>query len=534
MHQYTHPRLPQQLDSYRRGIRQLELDLHIIRKRESSSESSGSDKPTMSSEDAATAAASSADSFLVYHLQWIDDKTSCYCLSECLDLIARWSASHPTHFPIYLTFEIKSRLWEDVDTGLRGVTCRDLENVEREVLAVLPRDKLVTPLQVRGGEGSPYKTVKQALRAAADLELGFANALEARRLRAAQEGVALEMPDPSEYPSAHPFGWPRLTDALGKVVLVWLDDMHNLADTLDCTVQVPQAPSPSEEGSSTSAIIGNVTSSTASAPSVAVSLEEADWFHAPNRLLFVAQNSLEAPYASVVTAKYPLVGMDSGVLTRARELGMLVRTMTGDVDVVPDPARFAAALHSGAHMLSTDFEECIPRAAFKEEDSAAAPPPPPTPTAGQQPSTGGKARQRPRKFKPQEHVHGNAHVHFAASLAQSIAALFRSPSSQSSSSRALMQDDSAASSSAAPSSVITLSTVSSTSGGGSQSVGHYSPGDIYCEHLESEWPFECNDLSAPFFCTQALEAVRMQKELFEHEQQQKKQKQEQRGKNPRP
>jgi hypothetical protein len=65
-------------------------------------------------------------------------------------------------------------------------------------------------------------------------------------------------------------------------------------------------------------------------------------------------------------------------------------------------------------------------------------------------------------------------------------------------------------------------------------VGHYSPGDIYCEHLESEWPFECNDLSAPFFCTQALEAVRMQKELFEHEQQQKRQKQKQRGKNSRP
>lgn len=78
---YQHKELESQLDA---GVRQLELDIHLMENYD-----------------------------VTYHLQLIDDKTNCYCLSECLRRILQWSEMNLEHHPIFLFLEIKQKFYED-------------------------------------------------------------------------------------------------------------------------------------------------------------------------------------------------------------------------------------------------------------------------------------------------------------------------------------------------------------------------------------------------------------------------------------
>lgn len=169
-HQYTHPPLEKQLGWYDHGVRQIELDVHLV-----------------------------DDMFVVYHLHFLDDATTCYCLSECFAQVKAWSDQHPSHFPVYVFIEIKSKIWEDVITALSGFNEGHLDALEREILSIFPRDRLITPDTVRGA----YPLVKDSLLAA----MG---------------------PHPND-PDA---GWPRLAASLGKFMFVWLDDVHDIASSV--------------------------------------------------------------------------------------------------------------------------------------------------------------------------------------------------------------------------------------------------------------------------------------------------------------
>ena len=513
MHQYAHASLPVQLANYRRGVRQLELDLHIIPNQQRPKRDGGRTGAGGASDRSGSGSGSTAG-FVVYHLQWLDDRTSCYCLSECLDLISLWSSKHPAHFPLYISFEIKSRIWEDVDTGLRGVTCQDLEDVEAEIANVFPREKMVTPWEVRGGrfarperkingkvvqqaqrEVQPtYPTVREALQAAADIEAQYAASLTA-----SASGDPSFKPIPSDYPQME-FGWPRLVDSLGKVVLVWLDDMHNLADQLDCMQEysapapVPAAAAPIEakDGSKKLAESAPTSSAAASTPHTLDSSSSSvaynpGWFHSPSRLLFIAQNSMDAPYASFVTAKHPSAAMLAGVVRSALTRGLMVRTMTDEsVNALPDPGRFAAALRSGAQILSTDFEECVERSEFHhsepnlddhEEPQAqaqtSAQAQGSAETSQMAPNPAAASARSPRMLFD-THIHDEAHEAHALSVPPLL-----------------------------PSSPLALS------------ASQNSSSTLYCEHLPSEWPFECAQLAAPFFCESALYALRLQRDFAE-------------------
>lgn len=496
MHQYAHASLPVQLANYRRGVRQLELDLHIIPNQQRPKRDARVGTGGSSDRSGSTAG------FVVYHLQWLDDRTSCYCLSECLDLISLWSARHPVHFPLYISFEIKSRIWEDVDTGLRGVTCQDLEDVEAEIAQVFPREKMVTPWEIRGGrharpekkdnagrvvqtaqsEVQPqFATVREALQAAADIEARYAASLTA-----SLTADPSFKPVPADYPSMD-YGWPRLVDSLGKVVLVWLDDMHNLADQLDCMQESAPAatatiePKGNKKADSTS---NNPSAATPLALEVTSSSAVAynpGWFHSPSRLLFIAQNSMDAPYASFVTAKHPSAAMLAGLVRAALTRGLMVRTMTDEsVNALPDPGRFAAALRSGAQILSTDFEECVERSEFHQSEpnldgheetqpqgitgaAEATELPPNTAAASRSP-----------KMLFDTHIHEDAHEPHVMAVPSLL-----------------------------PSSPLALS------------ASRNSSSTLYCEHLPSEWPFECAQLAAPFFCEAALYALRLQRDFAE-------------------
>lgn len=166
---YSHAPLYDQLGSYTRGVRQIELDVHLIE-----------------------------DTMVVYHLQIVDDHTTCYCLLECLSHVRRWSEAHPYHFPISVFFEIKAKLWEDVGTSLSGVTSTHIGVLNKHIRDSFPVEKVISPALVLG----PHKTFAQALKS-------------------------------SEY------GWPAVKHSLGKVMFVWLDEKYDLASTVDQIVEDP-------------------------------------------------------------------------------------------------------------------------------------------------------------------------------------------------------------------------------------------------------------------------------------------------------
>lgn len=111
---YTHAPLDRQLED--QGVRGLELDTHF-----------------------------NADSgvFEVYHVKFLDEGTRCRLFTDCLATIKSWSDAHPAHQTLFIHMEPK-------DAPPPGDPEAWLAELESEVLTVWPRDRLVTPDDVRG------------------------------------------------------------------------------------------------------------------------------------------------------------------------------------------------------------------------------------------------------------------------------------------------------------------------------------------------------------------------------------------------
>ncbi len=147
-HRYTHPPLDVQADL---GVRSFELDLHR-------------------GEDGV---------FQVFHLPLIDAETTCSTLTGCLSVLRAWSVNNPCHAPFVVWIEPK----DDIDADLPGLTTLSgyLPEVDAAVLAAWPRERILTPDDVRAPGGS----VSDGLRSA---------------------------------------GWPLLAASRGKLILALLDD----------------------------------------------------------------------------------------------------------------------------------------------------------------------------------------------------------------------------------------------------------------------------------------------------------------------
>lgn len=99
---YSHEPLDVQLDEL--GVRHVELDLRFDWVEEQ---------------------------FEVYHLPVIDEETTCQRLTECLEHVEGWSASHPGHHPVVVQLEIKDGLpadpegyWDALHAEIEGVVGR--------------------------------------------------------------------------------------------------------------------------------------------------------------------------------------------------------------------------------------------------------------------------------------------------------------------------------------------------------------------------------------------------------------------------
>ncbi len=116
--EYAHVPLEEQLD---RGLRKLELDVFF-------------DK--------------AANRFVVGHVQIIDMNSHCELLEDCLRTLRAWSDEHPTHVPIWISFNAK----DQQIAGLPDPFPFDAEALDRldRVLETSLGDRLIRPRDVEG------------------------------------------------------------------------------------------------------------------------------------------------------------------------------------------------------------------------------------------------------------------------------------------------------------------------------------------------------------------------------------------------
>lgn len=115
---YTMAPLDVQLD--RQGVRQIELDLNWLR------DETGDGRH-----------------FEVYHVVAVDEGTTCRLFTDCLRTIAAWSDRFPGHLPIYIQMETKSGFSVELAEAL-------FARLEQEILSVFPKERIVTPDELRG------------------------------------------------------------------------------------------------------------------------------------------------------------------------------------------------------------------------------------------------------------------------------------------------------------------------------------------------------------------------------------------------
>ncbi|CAF1254171.1 unnamed protein product [Rotaria sp. Silwood1] len=167
---YQHSNLEVQLTT---GTRQIELDIHLM-----------------------------PNNDVVYHLQLFDDKTNCYCLSDCLRRIFMWSKQNPRHYPIFLFMEVKQMFYEDLLTGLTGgVKCQHLESIIKQILQLFSIDSFILPEQIQGNQSS------------------ISLALKKQRQHQLYANYTYE-----------DYGWPPLYVSLGKILPIFTNDEPNIIE----------------------------------------------------------------------------------------------------------------------------------------------------------------------------------------------------------------------------------------------------------------------------------------------------------------
>ena len=117
-HRDTHLPLDEQLET--QGVRQFELDIHYHVN----------------------------DGFQVFHIPGLDAETTCLQLSDCMQTIKDWSDQNPHHMPIMTWFELKDDI-DDLVPELDSLEGR-YNDFEDAVLEIWPRERIVTPDEVRG------------------------------------------------------------------------------------------------------------------------------------------------------------------------------------------------------------------------------------------------------------------------------------------------------------------------------------------------------------------------------------------------
>jgi hypothetical protein len=164
--EYGHPPLRDQLDA---GLRALELDVYYDPDGGRYASPRGlawlAERGLAAARPFDPQGEMKAPGMKVLHVQDLDFRSNCAVLIRCLDELRRWSDAHPRHLPIVVTMNAK----DDTLTGIEGVVeplpfaAAAYDALDREILAVLPRERLIVPDDVLGA----HDTLRDAVLAAA-------------------------------------------------------------------------------------------------------------------------------------------------------------------------------------------------------------------------------------------------------------------------------------------------------------------------------------------------------------------------------
>lgn len=122
--EWSYSRDPLDVQAEEQGIRGFELDLNV-----------------------------STDDVQVYHVETLDEGTTCLEFVDCLQTLLDWSDAHPAHHLLVVTLEMKLGL-DQVDEPQA-----DYDLVEEQLYSVWPRDRVVTPDDVQGDAATVHDAV---------------------------------------------------------------------------------------------------------------------------------------------------------------------------------------------------------------------------------------------------------------------------------------------------------------------------------------------------------------------------------------
>ena len=155
---YTHPPLAAQLDM---GLRQFELDIFADPDGGVFAEPLGLKLAELAGAKNIPhdAAALEKPGFKVLHVPDLDFGTTAPLLTQALREMIAWSDAHPRHLPVMILLECKDQPHPPLPTKPEPLTRARLMDLEKEILSVLPRDRLLKPDDVRGKEATLREAV---------------------------------------------------------------------------------------------------------------------------------------------------------------------------------------------------------------------------------------------------------------------------------------------------------------------------------------------------------------------------------------
>lgn len=151
--EYSHPPLTEQFDD--QGIRQIELDVFADSAGGLYTSPAG---PELAALPPEVDPAMEEPGFKVFHVQDIDQQSTCATLVVCLQEVRDWSADHPGHVPILVLIEVKADPIPDpVNAGFvipETIEADDLDALDGEIRSVFAPDEILVPDDVRGEHDS--------------------------------------------------------------------------------------------------------------------------------------------------------------------------------------------------------------------------------------------------------------------------------------------------------------------------------------------------------------------------------------------
>ena len=156
---YGHPPLPEQLS--RLGIRQIELDCYADPNGGLYAKPLGIERVLKAGLPAMPACDPTGrmcqPGIKVMHVPDFDFASSALTLIDALQQVRQWSLGHPRHVPVFILLELKGESapaipFDEVQ----------LENLEREILSVFPRESILKPDDVRRGAATLPDALRQS------------------------------------------------------------------------------------------------------------------------------------------------------------------------------------------------------------------------------------------------------------------------------------------------------------------------------------------------------------------------------------